>query len=420
MSKNSRGNRPYIRPVTSLELNQSNVKLRWILVCALFLIAIVAFGIGMFNSLKTEPGWQKISVASGKTNCGSEFALMYDFSDAGAGATQLNKQLTTDYSKFCEDAYAIFSPDYAEEGLHNVRFVNESVNQVVTVHPALYEAFELLNRYHNRSIFLAPVYVEYDRVFRSESDPEAAENDPEKNPEVRAYIDEMMAYISDEEMISLELLGDYQVRLQVHEAYLNYAKENSIEEFIDFGWMTNGFVIDYLADQLMTSGYTNGYLASYNGFTRNLVQKDQVFRLNLFDLQGRDIVMPAVMDYEGQTALVCLRNFPLDDLDQWNSYVYDDGSTVTAMIDPVDGINRSAATSFLGYSKDYGCAEIMLNMSPVYLADSVSAEGIAEMARQNIFCVWFDNSTLYYNDSVLKLEMLALAEGEYYQNMLVK
>ena len=420
MSKNSRDKRPYIRPATSLELNQSNVKLRWILVCVLFLIAIVAFGIGLFQSLETEPGWQDIAVASGKTNCGAEFVLMYDFSEAGAGATQLNKQLSTDYSKFCEDAYAIFSPNYAEEGIQNVRFVNASVNQQVSVHPVLYEAFELLNRYGNRSIFLAPVYVEYDRVFLSESDPEAEERDPNKNPEVRAYIDEMMAYSSDEEMISLELLGNNQVRLNVHEEYLEFARKNGIEEFIDFGWMTNGFTIDYLADQLVAAGYTNGYLASYNGFTRNLVQKDQSFRQNLFDLQGRDIIMPAVIDYSGQMSLVCLRNFPLHDLDQWSTYVYGDGSTVTSLIDAADGFNKGAASSFLGYSKDYGCAELMLNLIPVYLTDNIRTEAVAELAQQNIFGAWYDNGTLYYSDSELKLEMLPISEGVYYQNMFVQ
>ena len=257
-------------------------------------------------------------------------------------------------------------------------------------------------------------------MFLSESDPEAEERDPNKNPEVRAYIDEMMAYISDEEMISLELLGDNQVRLNVHEEYLEFARKNGIEEFIDFGWMTNGFTIDYLADQLVAAGYTNGYLASYNGFTRNLVQKDQSFRQNLFDLQGRDIIMPAVIDYSGQMSLVCLRNFPLHDLDQWSTYVYGDGSTVTSLIDAADGFNKGAASSFLGYSKDYGCAELMLNLIPVYLTDNIRTEAVAELAQQNIFGAWYDNGTLYYSDSELKLEMLPISEGVYYQNMFVQ
>ena len=90
MSKNFRDRRPYVRPVTKLEVDQSNVTLRWILVCGFIVIAIVAFGIGIYSSLDTELGWQSIEANSGKPNISSQFILMYDFSEAGSEANQLN------------------------------------------------------------------------------------------------------------------------------------------------------------------------------------------------------------------------------------------------------------------------------------------------------------------------------------------
>lgn len=420
MSKNSRGNRPYVRPVTRLEVNQSNVKLRWILVCVMFAIAIVAFAVGLFDALETEPGWQSINVGSDKPNCGSEFVLAYDFSASGGNATLLNKELSTKYSNWCEEAYAIFSPDVSMDGEGNVRAVNASVNREVTVHPALYDAFALLNEYENRCLFLAPVYVEYDRLFRSESDPEAADKDPAKNPEVRSDIDEMMAFIADESMISLELLGENRVLLHVAPEYLNYAQENDISEFIDFGWMTNAFAADYLAEQLSSGGYTDGYLASYDGFTRNLARNNQTFHLNLFDLRGKDVYMPAVMEYGGQTSLVSLRSYPMDDRDQLNRYVYEDGEIVNAMIDPADGISKRALNNLVSYSKDYGCAEILLNVIPGYVADTFHAETLNALAERNIFSVWFADGTLCHNDAQLKVEMLTDTTGNTYQKDLKK
>ena len=420
MKKNSRDNRPHVRPVTRLELDTSNVKLRWILVAVFIVISIVAFGIGLNSILKTEPGWQSIRSSSDQPNSGSEFVFMYDFSDLGGSASQVNKVLETKYSEVCTDAFAIFSPDISKEGLLNVSHVNASPNQEISVDPALYAAFELLKQYDNRNIFLAPVYVEYDRIFRSESDPEAMDNDPAKNPEVKTYIDEMIRYTSDEQMISLDLLGDNRIRLNVAQDYLNYANENGIEEFIDFSWMRNAFVIDYLAEQLTSAGYTNGYLASYDGFTRNLMETDQTFNMNLFNLEGKDISIPAAMEYTGRTSLVFLHSYPIDDLDKWSNYVYEDGSIVTAMIDPADGVSKSSLTNMVSYSKDFGCAETMLNMIPVFLTDDFDANVANSLTEKGMFSIWFDKGNLFHNDPSLNVQLFEDEQGNRCQTVLSK
>lgn len=420
MSRNARDNRPYIRPVTRLELDQTNVKLRWILVAVFLVIGIGAFGFGLNSLLKTEPGWQSVKAAPDGPNAGPEFVMMYNFSDLGATASQVNKQLELHYSQICEDAFTIFSPDISAAGVGNVNLVNGSVNREISVEPALYRAFELLEEYGNRCIYLAPVYAEYDSVFQSESDPEAMDNDPAHNPEVRAYVDELIRYTSNPEMIRLELLGDNKVCLHVSEEYLAFAKENGIDEFIDFGWMRNAFIADYLAEQLISAGYTNGYLVSYDGFTRNLVDSEDVFRMNLFDRHGNDINLPAIMDYNGPTSLVFLHSYPLNELEEWTTYTYSDGSVVTSMIDPADGVSKSSRNNLVSYSKSLGCAEIVLNMIPVYLTDNFSKDACNALIDEAIHSVWFEDGTLYHNDPALQLEMKADANGDYYQKSLVK
>lgn len=420
MSKNARDKRPYIKPVTKLELDTTNVKLRWALAIGFAVLAIVAFGIGLNSLLKTEPGWQSVRATSDQPNCGAEFVLMYDYSDLGATASQVNKALETKYSQACVDAFAIFSPDISRDGLLNVSHVNASPNQEIEVDPTLYAAFELLERYDNRSLFLAPVIVEYDRIFRSESDPEAMSNDPAKNSDVKAYIEELVHFTADEQMIALELLGNNRIRLNVAQEYLDYAKDNAIEEFIDFGWMRNAFVIDYLADQLAEAGFTNGYLASYDGFTRNLVESDQTFQMNLFHLEGKDILVPASMEYMGPTSLVFLHSYPLDELDQWSYYVYEDGSIVTALIDPADGVSKSSLTELVSYSKTYGCAEVMLNMVPAFLTDNFDVNSVNVLAEKNIFSIWFENRNLCHTDPMLNVALFEDEQGNRYQTVLKK
>ena len=420
MSKKPRDNRPYMRPVTRVELDQTNVKLRWILVAAFLVIAITAFGIGINEVLKTEPGWQSIRAASDQPNSSGEFVFMYDFSQYGATASQVNKELETYYTEICVDAFSIFSPDISKEGLLNVHYVNASPNVVISVDPALYGAFELLEQYGNRSIFLAPVYVEYDRIFRSESDPEAAANDPARNPEVRTFIDEMIRYTADEDMVSISLLGDNRICLNVSEAYLNYAQENGIEEFVDFGWMRNAFVADYLAEHLAQRGFTNGYLASYDGFTRNLMETDQTFQMNLFNLEGRDIYLSASMEYTTPASLVFLRSYPLEELDEWSSYVYEDGCIVTSIIDPVDGVNKSALTNLVSYSKNSDCAEILMQMMPIFVADEFQSDAVSALTAQEIYSVWFEQGVLKYNEPSLKLRLIADEQGNDCQSVFVK
>ena len=128
-------------------------------------------------SLRHGAGWQAGADQHQSAQLRRGFVL-YDFSDAGAAATAVNKELTTLYSQAAEDAYRIFSADLREEGLKNVRYLNDHVNEAVTVEPALYKALSLLVKYVSLYAYLAPAYAEYDRVFLAESDAEAARYHP--------------------------------------------------------------------------------------------------------------------------------------------------------------------------------------------------------------------------------------------------
>ena len=51
-------------------------------------------------------------------------------------------------------------------------------------------------------------------------------------------------------------------------------------------------------------------------------------------------------------------NEPLNSGNYW--HYNEDGEIVNAMIDPADGISKRALNNLVSYSKDYGCAEILL------------------------------------------------------------
>lgn len=410
MSKNARDNRPYIKPVTRIELSDENFTLRWILVVLLVAIAVTALFVGITSMMETESGWKAIEVSSDSVNCSLDFQFYYDLGAEEQSATVENKLLTTLYSKATEDGHMIFSAYDQKDGVNNVYYLNQHLNETVTVDETLYKALELINRYDNRNIFMAPVNVEYNRIFFSTSDVEAAGFDPAQNPDVMEFVEELVSYAGNPEMISLEILGENQVRLNVSEEYLAFAQAEEIEVFLDFSWMTNAFIADYIASVLTESGYTNGYLVSYDGFTRNLDTRGDIFHQNIFDYSNGEIFIPAVMSYDQPISMVHLRSYPLTDEDKWHFYRFEDGNVVSIMLDSVDGISKAATSDLISYSyQNSSCAEMLMEMIPVFIADEFSTEALDVLKAKNIYSVWSEEKTLYYNDSDLLLE---LAEGE--------
>ena len=403
MKNSDRGRRPYISPIKRVELSEGNVKVRMILIVLFLSLAVVALATGLMSSLRTEPGWNQIEAQASKINCSQEFSLNYDFSDAGSAANAQFKELTAIYSTACEDAYSIFSPDVRSEKSDNVYELNARPNEIVTVDPALYSALTLMRSSLRRNIYLAPVYAEYNRIFMAGNEVEAADADPAQNPELVEDIARLASFVNDPAMIDVQLLGNNQVKLFVAEEYLTFVKDNEIENLVDFGWMKNAFIIDYLAQVLIENGYTNGYLSSFDGFTRNLDTRGNAYSINVFDRQGSDIYGAAVLNYTAPQAIVSLRDYPMTQMDQWHYYGFANGRIATMMIDPRDGMDKAAVDSLLCYSEDQSCAEILIHAAPVFIRDEFDERILRADADLGIYSIWCEDRTIFHTEEQVKL-----------------
>lgn len=420
MRKYGRDNRPHLKPVTRIELSEKNIKLRTVLIVVFLSIGAVALMTGLFQLINVEPGWQEIEVTSDQPHCGGEISFMYDFQDYGGGATAANRQLSQLYSQAAEDAFALFTPDVEVPQLHNLYYLNRHLNETVTVEPVLYEAFALLEKYGSRSVYLAPVYTEYKRIFFSESDPEAAMADPGYNEELLPYITQAAAFAHDPNMIRAELLGDNRLRLTVSQEYMAFLETYEIDTVVDFSWLKNAFIVDHIADILLENGYTCGYLTSYDGFTRNLDSRDHSYSVNIFDRQANTVYMPARLDYRGPMSIVFLRDYAMTELDRWHYYTYESGTATTVFLDSADGRSKASIDSLTAYSANFGCAEMLLQLIPVYVADRFDAQQPEALAKQGIYTLWCEGSTLLYNDPDARLELLADKDGNFYQKQLTQ
>jgi len=390
-----------LKPVTRIALSDKHVGLRMIGIILLVFVAAGALWTGLRLALGTEPGWQKIEAEAEKVNVSTELVLNYDFSASGASASAHKRLLTELFTQAVEDAYRIFDVSGAE-----MFRLNAAVNETVSVDPVLYDALSMLAEHKNRHVFLAPVYTEYKRMFLSETPAEAALYDPLQNEELYAYVSQAAAFANDPDMIHLELHDDNRAGLFVAEAYLDFAAEHEITEFVDLDWLRNAFVVDHIAELLLENGYTAGYLASYDGFTRNLDKRDVTYSVNLFDRLENEIFLPYTMDYTGPLALINLRNYPMGEQDQWHYASLENDRIATVMIDPADGKDKSSTDNLLSYSSTFGCAEQLLMAAPLYVADELNEQALWEMAESGVYAIWFEGTKLCHTEEDVVLKAL--------------
>ena len=415
-TNNNDAPRPHLPPIEKIELSNDHKMWRLAAVIFLMLFGAAALVYALVGFMSADAGWQRIEASSSaETNCSGDFVLLYNI---GAGDTSANaemKALTSAYTNAAIRAYQLYSADEGFDGVHNVYYINRHPNEAVEVDSALYQAFSLVQRHENRSLYLAPVYCVFNNIFYCDTDAELADFDPLLNDGLRADFAVMAAYGRDCACVDLRLLGDDRVMLYVSDEYLAYAEAEGIEDFIDFYWMKNAFIVDYLAEALILEGYTFGAISSYDGFVRNLDNvSESDYSFNIFDRAEQSGRVAAVMEYTGRRSIVLLRDFPLNSRDYQHYYRLSNGETRTAYLDPADGLSKSALPALAGYSSNLGCAEILLRLVPIYIAERFDEAAVAALTEDDLYSVYCRDGTVCYNDPSLVLSQLYAGEDMTY------
>lgn len=394
------------RPINRMEISEKNKTLRLIAAIALLVIGAVGITIGITSALKQDSGWQHVQISTQERSCHESFLLQYHFGQSGAEATAVNQKLQTVYSEACIKAYQLFTPDEEISGVHNVCYINRHPNEEITVDPVLYAAFEIMDGMPY--LTMGPVYSHYYNVIYNAPENSVSLLDPVTSPEAAAYIGNIMGFASNENDVKLELLGNNRIKLSVSDAYLKFAQEEEIENFIDFAHLTNAFIIDYLADVLVENGLTNGFIASVDGYTRNLCNGVR-FSFNLFD-RVEEIVYPAaVMEYQAPISIVYFKDYPTADEDA--NYRQNDMRFIHLFADPADGIYRTSKEELVSYSYDSGCADVALKMLPSFVGKDFSVPS-------DVYSIWCEDSVVYYNDPSVTINQLLKDENVGYRAVL--
>lgn len=417
MGRTARDNRdlPHPRPVKKIELSEDNTKRRMIAAALFLLIGAAALAYAFFNLITPQTGWQAIEAGSSSSvTCADEFVFLYELGSSGVSAQAENRAITQLYTQAARKAYQLFSNDESFDGITNVYDINRNPNQVLEVDAALYQAFSDIHAYGDRTIFLGPVYARYDDLFYCEDDAQLVDFDPRISESVRQEYSELAAFAADPAAIDLQLLGENQVCLYVSEAYLAYAGQASIVDFIDFSWMKNAFITDYLAQVMIENGYTHGSISSYDGFLRNLDGRNTSYSLNLFDRADGTVYQVASMEYVGVMSVVHLRDYPINGMDKLHYYELRSGEIRTPYLDIRDGLCKSAVSDLTAYSRTQSCVELLLQIKPVYIADEFQKQALESLSEAGIYSIYCEDRVIFGNDPELILTGLYDFEGVRY------
>ena len=400
---------PHPKPVNKIDISAEHGRLRLIL-AVIFLVAgafFIAYGVANLSS--KDSGWNEIEANSSELNCSGDFVFLYCLGKEGASAKTENKELTALYSDATEYAFRMFTNDVGYENVHNMYYISRHPNEEMEIDDVLYRAFSLIRESGDRSLYLAPVYEQYDGLFHCTEEYQTVEYDPYRNPDVADYYASIARFANDAQMIDMELLGENRICLRVAEEYLTFAAENEIESFIDFYWMKNAFIADYLAEEILSAGYSRGCISSVDGFTRNLDHSGEFYSYTFYNREDSMIYPAANVQYSGPSGIVYLNDYALNSA-QTLFYIYPDGEIRTPYLDTRDGFCKSACTDLVCYSSELSCGEILLRMLPVYIADTLQKDSLDELAGEGIFSIYNENNKVCYNDVDLKLTFLQGAE----------
>ena len=396
------------KPVEQIKLpEEKGIKKRVIIAAVLLVIGLVCIGVGVFRWLSYDPGWTRVepTVTPGES-VASEIILLYELGVSDVSPTSEYRSLSALYTDLCSEAYRIFHADYGFEGVHNPYYINRNIGQEIEVDSALYRAFEQIQEAGSRFLFAAPFYTEYVNMFSSTEDFSANEFDPYENEQIAAYFAELAVFTSSEEHVSLELLGDNKVKLNVSPEFQAFAQENAIDTFIDFFWAKNAFVVDYIADSLIENGFVYGTISAYDGFMRSFdIREDTSYSYNLLAKYAGNVYDVGKYEYTGKNSIVFLRSFKTNALDM-TYYSYRDGTERHAYVDASDGLCKNSLSTLVAYSSESTCAEVLLSVMPAYISDTFEPEDLISLSKDGVYSIWLDGTLLRHSEEAVILKEL--------------
>lgn len=385
-----------------VELSQKNLVLRIVLFVLALAIGVGAFAAAVSSCTAVETGWQTITASGNATLAAKELSLLYHVGSGTMSAKAEQQAVAKLFASASDRGHWVFSAEQVEN-VANLCALNGAPNTAVTVEPELYAALELLRQQESRWLYLGPLQEVYASLLCADEDWEAAEADPYENETLRQFCQKIANFAANPQKIDVELLGNGQVKLKISQDYLDFAAENEVGKFLDFGWLKNAFVVDLVADSLAAENFTQAVISSYEGFGRGLCEES--LANNLITLEREKAVQVCTLSYTGPMTVVHYRSYPLTGLENMIFYTYSDGRRRVPYLTASDGLCRYGASEMTVLSKE-SCALTAVQTLPLFAADRLDEARIEALEQKNIHCIYLKEKTVVSRWGDLKIEHL--------------
>ncbi len=380
------------QPVKKIELDESKIKLRTVLFIIAIIVALTAFGFGLYSLLHRSSGWTKIEVEGGGANASYDLSFYYNVGKSGKDANGEYRALTALYGDVCLRAYQLFDEYSFVEGTRNLNYINRHPNEIIQIDEKLYSTLKYFAENGGRTLYAFPAFEYTEQIFYGEDESGRSEFDYKRSENAEEYIFELSSYFRSDGDVSLEFYDDCKIKLYVSSDYLGFLAERHIENVIGWGRFKNAVYVDYISEAIAEKEFYDGIISSYDGYSKVLGKTDEKYALNLYDKQKGFI---GKMEYSDAFSTVYFRSFPVVLKDNDRIRVYSDGKVAHDYIDDY-GFYRNSVDYFIAYSENSSCVEIALKAASAYIADEISDVVLEKLRSDGTGYAYLNEKTLIF------------------------
>ena len=355
MGRSARGKRPPALPkVERVELSGKHMGLRFTAFALCLTLGLCALGFGIYSLLSAEPGWAQIEASNEEAYVAGDLSFSYLLEE---NATAQRKALTTLYTQQCTELGKLFDPTRTYEDCpNNLCYINTHPGEEIKVDPRLYEAFQRLEAAGDRTVYLGVLEAYYLNLYYNREDIRSGKADPFTDPDSEELFKELEGFAKTG--AQLELLGDDSLCLKVSPEYAELAGELGLDCYLDFGWLRNAFILDYMAEELAGRGYTQGIISSRDGCTRSLGGDVGPVERSLYRWDGERAVETGRQEMDTPVNAAAINGFPLGG-DDGQAYVNQSALLRGAL---VQGRTEGYTETVILYSQTEDCVGLALKI----------------------------------------------------------
>ena len=283
-----------------IQVSEKHIGLRIAVTAVAFVIAVVAFTLGVVNIGKKTPGYQTIEAKVDAEALTYNNAVLYRYWLEGK-SNQIKggiRSLVLVYSPILSAAYKQLDHQNTYTGQVSIGTINQHPGEVVSVSPELYailkDAYTKTLDGRGYNMFAGALYAEW-KAIQILDDPE--QFDPVNNDYMADRIHAIAAVVSDLSNFNLEFLDDNtcSVRFSTASAYDDFCRENEITAYaLDLNLLKDAYMLSMMGEALVDAGYTLGHLTTPAGLVLNTSPRGSLtFDMHTLE-SGNDAVYASV------------------------------------------------------------------------------------------------------------------------------